>query len=354
MSKIAPTTKEQVIHYLVHNISLGTYDKKFLNNIYETNKPLTTNQNELLDKIILRYSRQLAKNKLVAFDLTSLPWTRPLIISSPEFTEAMVYTEEDKLCIRTPYKKNYIQILKDSKYPIIWDRDTRIWITDYCTETLKYVIEHTENNFAIVNYSKDIKNVIEELYEFEKYKYWNPTLVYLNDRYYLVAANEYVYDAVGSLLENVNLYVITKLARHGITIDNSILHNMNIDEDMLTFAKETQPTLEADNTLKLVAYLKSIECEVVLVYNSTYFDNFLTKELNGFLEENNIKVVVLERQASERNHNQVSTIVKQYKCSVLLTNNMRTALISNMYTDKVIHLVNSSAPQKVKSMYETM
>ena len=349
MSKIAPTTKEQVIHYLVHNISLGTYDKKFLNNIYENNKPLTTNQNELLDKIILRYSRQLAKNKLVAFDLTNLPWTRPLIISSPEFTEALVYTEEDKLCIRTPYKKNYIQLLKDSKYPIVWNRDTRIWITDYCTETLKYVMEHTENNFSIVNYSNDIKDVIEYLFEFEKYKYWNPTLVYLNNTYYLLAANEYVYDAVSELLDDINPFAITKLVRHGITIDDSVVNGMNIDEEVIDFAKETQPTLEADNVIELVEYLKHIECEAVVVYNSTYFSRYITTEFQGFLEENNINLLLIDK-----NQKQDTSEIKKYKCSVLLTNNMRTALISNMYTDKVIHLVNSEVPQKVKSMYETM
>ena len=349
MSKITPTTKEQVIHYLVHNISLGTYDKKFLNNIYETNKPLTTNQNELLDKIILRYNRQLAKNKLIAFDLTNLPWTRPLIVSSPEFTEAMIYTEEEKLCIRTPYKKNYIQLLKDSKYPIVWNRDTRIWITDYCTETLKYVIEHTENNFSIVNYSKDIEYTIDQLYEFEKYKYWNPTLVYHNGAYYLFAANEYVYDAVSELLEDINPFVITKLVRHGITIDDSVIEGMNVDKEVIDFAKETQPTLEADNIIDLVEYLNHIECEIIVVYNSTYFSKYLTVELTGLLEENNIKLVVIDKHEKYDVSN-----IENYKCSVLLTNNMRTALISNMFTDKLIHLVNSEAPQQVKSMYETV
>jgi hypothetical protein len=45
MQVLKPTTKEQLIHYLVNHISLGTYDKKFLSNVYEINKPLTTNQN---------------------------------------------------------------------------------------------------------------------------------------------------------------------------------------------------------------------------------------------------------------------------------------------------------------------
>ena len=151
MKILTPTTKEQLIHYLVQNISLGTYDKKFLTNVYENNKPLTTNQNELLDKIVLRYSRQFAKKKLIATDLINLPWTRPLIISSSEFTDANIYTVDDKIYIRTPYKKDYILKLKEFNYPIIWDRDKRVWHTDYCAETLKFIIHHTENNFNVIN-----------------------------------------------------------------------------------------------------------------------------------------------------------------------------------------------------------
>ena len=60
MSKVKPTTKEQLIHYLLHNVSLGTYDNRFLTNI-ETNfigagKPVTSNQSDLLTKITFRYS----------------------------------------------------------------------------------------------------------------------------------------------------------------------------------------------------------------------------------------------------------------------------------------------------------
>ena len=349
MQVLKPTTKEQLIHYLVHHISLGTYDKKFLNNIYENNKPLTTNQNELLDKIVLRYNRQFAKKELVATDLINLPWTRPLIVSSPEFTEAHVFTEGETLLIRTPYKKDYILKLKESRFPIVWNRDTRIWYTDYCAEALKYVIENTENHFSSVNYSKDIQETINYLAEYENYKYWDPTLVHLNGMYYLMAANEHLYHVVEDLLKDVTPYALTKLARYGVNIDDSVINSIPYEKDLIDFAIETQPTLEADNITAIVEYLQRIECDLIIVYNSAYFSRFLTVEISQMLEDNKIKLMVVDRyQRYDIDE------IKKYNCSVFLTNNMKTHASPNIFTDKILHLVNSEAPQKVKSMYETV
>jgi len=350
MQVLKPTTKEQLIHYLVSHISLGTYDKKFLSNVYETNKPLTTNQNELLDKIVLRYTKQFAKKDLVANDLINLPWTRPLIISSPQYTEAHISTEDDDtICIRTPYKKDYILKLKDSAYPIVWDREKRVWYTDYCATTLKYVIEQTESHFNAVNYSDDIKEVITYLAEYENYKYWNPTLVYSNGMCYLMAATEYVYNATKDLLEDITLHTLTKLVRYGITIDDSVINILPYDRELISFAVETQPTLEENNITLLVDYLKNIECDLIVVYNSTYFVKFLTSELADMLVDNDIKLMIVDRYQSYDMDE-----IKKYNCSVFLTNNMRTHISSTIFTEKIIHLVNSNAPHKVKKMYETM
>lgn len=348
MQTLVPTTKEQLIHYLVHNISLGTYDKKFLTNVYEINKPLTTNQNELLDKIVLRYSRQFAKKNLVATDLINLPWTRPLIMSSPEFTEAHVSIKDDIIYIRTPYKKDYILKLKESRYPIVWNRDNRLWYSEYSVEALKYIVEHTENHFSTVNYSKDIQDIISYLCEYETYKYWDPTLVYIKGRHYLLAANEYLYNAVESLLTDITPYTLTKLVRHGIVIDSSVVDSIE-DKKLVEFVIDTQPTLEADNITQMVHYLSRIECDVIIVYNSSYFTKFVTDELTQLLNENNIKLMIIDRY-----HNYDIEEIKKYNCSVFITSNMKTHNSSVIFTDKILHLVNSEAPQKVKSMYETM
>lgn len=354
MNFAIPNTKEQLIHYLVHNVSLGTYDKKFLNNIYENNKPLTTNQNELLDKITLRYNKQLSKKNLRALDLINLPWTRPLVISSPEFTEAHLYIKEDILFIRTPYKKDYILKLKENTYPITWDRNKRVWHTEYCTEILKYVIEETEKHFSQINYCNEIKEIIDYLYEFEKFKYWDPTLVYINNRHYLVACNEHIYKAVEDYLEKITPYTLTKLVRHGITIDNSVLKVLNEDDpSLINFSTQFHPTIEADDIQNLVRNLKYIECDLILLTNSHYFSKLLTVECTRFFEDNGITVIPMNRTLSY-DTSEFKDIIKNYKCAVFLSNQM--VLHTTSYdsvvniVDKLCHIVNSK-PIKIKTQY---
>ena len=224
-----------------------------------------------------------------------------------------------------------------------------MWYTEYCAETLKYVIEHTENNFSVVNYSKDIQETINYLCDYEKYKYWNPTLVYVNGIYYLMAVNEHLYNAVNHLLDDITLYSLTKLVRYGVAIDDSVINSLSYGEEIINFAIEVQPTLEADNILQLVDYLQKIDCDLIIVYNSAYFNKFITLELSNILKDSHISLMIVDRY-QQYNMDEI----KKSKCSVFLTNNMRTNSTPVIFTDKILHLVNSEAPQKVKSMYETM
>jgi hypothetical protein len=165
-----------------------------------------------------------------------------------------------------------------------------------------------------------------------------------------MAANSHVFNAVENLLENITPYSITKLVRYGITIDNSVIESLPYSTDVIKFAMDIQPTLESDNSTVLVEYLKYIECDLVLVYNSVFFSTFLSPEMNTHLENNNIKIILADRKKYCDNMDEI----KKYKCSVFLTSHMKTATMPYTFTDKVLHLVNSKAPQKVKLMYETV
>ena len=342
MNIAKPVTKEQLIHYLITNISLGTYDKKFITNIYENNKPLTTNQNELLDKITLRYTKQLSKKNLRALDLINLPWTKPLIISSPEFTEAHIYIKEDMLYIRTPYKKDYIVKLKESNYPITWDRNKRVWYTEYCIDILKFIINTTEEHFSEINYCNEIKETIDYLCEFETCKYWDPTLVYINNRHYIVGCNEYVYNVVERFLEKLTPYNLTKLIRYGIKIDDSIIQVLDCDNaSYINFSMQIHPALEADDIHNLCNHLRYINCNILLLQNTSYFSQFQKVEVERYFEDNGIELIYLNRGQ----HHPIledKTLLDD-KCIVLLTNQIYSHSLFDSYLniDKVCHVLSS-------------
>lgn len=116
MSVIKPSTKEQLIYYLLNHISLGTYDRKFLSNLQTmymvSQKPVTTNQSRLLSRIILQYKRQLLKHEITVDQANALPWTREPIPSLPEFTETHLILVDDELILRSPYKNIFVKDFK--------------------------------------------------------------------------------------------------------------------------------------------------------------------------------------------------------------------------------------------------
>ena len=72
--------------------------------ILSANKNITTNQSELLNRITIRYQRQLVRHGLDANKLILLPWTNEPIKSLPQYIEAHVSIFGDTVILNSPYK----------------------------------------------------------------------------------------------------------------------------------------------------------------------------------------------------------------------------------------------------------
>ena len=58
--------KEHLVYYMVNNLRLSRYDIRFLQNLEKISivkKIITSNQTELVDKLIEKYERQFVKNQ---------------------------------------------------------------------------------------------------------------------------------------------------------------------------------------------------------------------------------------------------------------------------------------------------
>ena len=67
--------KEQLIYYMVANLRLSRYDIRFLQNLEKISlvkKRITSNQVELVDKLIEKYERQFVKNQMFIKELSKL------------------------------------------------------------------------------------------------------------------------------------------------------------------------------------------------------------------------------------------------------------------------------------------
>lgn len=270
MTKVKPKTKEQLIYFLLTNLSLGTYDSKFLNNIQVSNvinkKPLTSNQAELLYKIIERYTKQLRKLDLNVLELLDLPWTLEPVPSLPEYTEAHLLLQDSQLVLRSPYKKEFVKDIGTTETLAKWHKETKEWLIPANTYSLKKIKECLENNYDKVNYCDKIKELIRKVETHRDCKYWNPTYTYINGNYYVTAINEALLSAIEHIPFNGELHTVAHLSRYGITIDDIVREKLyaRYPVDDVCFATDFKVSTEVDD-MDIVDKLKELKTDLILI-----------------------------------------------------------------------------------------
>jgi hypothetical protein len=336
--KVKPNTKEQLVDFMLKHLSLGTYDKKFLDNIVQLNftvkNPVTTNQAELLDKITSRYHRQFLKKELNSEELIQLPWTLQPIESSIQFTQAYISIADDKdIVIHSPYKKEFVKTLKALEY-MQWDKENKLWHTPYAEFRLKKLLSITKANYSTVNYCPIIEEILVQIKPYEEAKYWSPTLIKRNDNYYVVACNKVLYETIKDIELNDNPATIARLVRLGI----------NIDIDVDSFAKEMNPQLEVHNVSILIESLQSIDTDFVILNEWRGVNKEYMYNVANHLKANKIKHSIIK-------NDQVTdfTIVdlRKYEMPVKINLGMSKTEDGTKYLGKTINLVNST-PIEIK------
>lgn len=263
MTKVKPTTKEQLIFYLISNVNLGTYDKRFLVNLESmylvSHRPLTTNQSDLLDKIIHRYSRQLAKLEINAFDMVNLPWNIPPVKSLPQFTETHLLLVDDELILRSPYKSAFVKDFKKLDIQAKWEHDGKFWRIPANTFTLHIVKSCIEKHYSTVNYCDSISSMLNAVVDLEKSPDWSPTYKYVNGNFFISAITEPLLNATESIEYKLDLITLSRLVAHGITIDSSVkeIFKEKYSDTEIEFASEftTKVDLEDPALSKLLVSL---------------------------------------------------------------------------------------------------
>ncbi len=345
MSKVKPTTKEQLVYFLHTHISLGTYDKKFIDNILldhiSTLRPVTTNQNNLLDKITLRYERQLRKEEVDANEMVKLSWNIQPIESSPKYTQAYVDIHGENIEVRSPFKSEFIKEFRS--FPsAVWDKEEKVWSHPLHESALKEVLELVEKHYNTPNYSDEIKDIIESFKQFEGARYWNPTLVTSNNFFYIAASNEFINDAIKDLTLNNSTETIARLVYHGVDISKSVIDSIpkEIADDDVFFAIEREPSIERDVDV-ILNKLSLINPDYVVIRERTAVPKQIADKIRNELVLKGVKVDVIDQR-----HKPLLEDIKNSKLPIVLGGySFKTAM--NSVFAKAINLVNSN-PIEIK------
>lgn len=334
-----PKTKEQLIHFFVSTIKLGTYDKRFLSNLeimhLANKKPLTSNQALLLDKIISRYKKQIEKLEIHVDELLNLPWNSQPIPSIPQFTEVHLLLVDDELILRSPYKKDFVSEFKNLEINAIWNKEDRFWRMPANSYTLKVTKESIEKHYTKINYCDHINSMLDSIVEYNS-KIWDPTFCYINNMFYVVAASSVLQQAIEHLSFEIDISLLPRLQRFGINIDQTVIDEYlnHYSKEELDFAITDVVDFDYKNE-KLVDYLLNIKPDLI-VFNETL-------KLSGYL---NKARALLENKIPCTIRNKSSELVldinpKQYEFPILVTGTRFISIMKHYGLAKVIHMVNN-------------
>jgi cell fate (sporulation/competence/biofilm development) regulator YmcA (YheA/YmcA/DUF963 family) len=344
MTKVKPTTKEQFIDYMVKYISLGTYDRRFLDSLVTmnlvNNKPVTSNQAELLNTITKRYHRQLAKQELDSKEMIELKWTLAPIESLPQFTQAFVSIEDDNIVLRSPYKKEFVSSLRSLDL-MDWNKDSRTWTTPANESRLRDIINLTENNYPNVNYCPTVSNIIDELAEYETIKYWNPTLTRINGNLYIVACNASLMRALSDITIDLSFACLAKLTHMGIEVSPDLIAEIYDSMDdgdkaikEITFALDHTPLIDEFNYSLIVERLKMIQADMVVLVGWYVTNKSHVMDLGNMLKAHGIPHVMIKRTED------MTIDPRNYKMPVKLE--LGISSVPSTHMAKNIRLVNSN------------
>lgn len=333
------TNRDEFLQYIITSkLKFNKYDYRFLNNLSmltSKNRYVTTNQNTLFEKVVNKYKKQLKYAGINNVDVLNLPWTVPIIASTKEHTEAFVEIENNKLKLRLPFSKKFIDEFHDTdnqayRYnndsKLKWISSDKLYIGEYNAYNLRLIKELVPKYF-VLNTCDILSSVYNELKSYEA-KYQNPTYVKIQNNYYVVACNNSLYLATIDIPFNNSPNTLLSLSTYGIHIDDSVTGN----DEFLSFAGSFVETFDTENIDKLIVYLKELN-----------FDNLI---FNHRLGRNPIYTIAVEKLSQ-------NFTVHRYKYSVneiQYDPNCRTALIlmglgllsqPHYVADKVIQLSSS-------------
>lgn len=269
-----PKTKEQVIHFLLSNLSLGTYNKRFLENVesnYVTvNRPLTTNQAALLDKVIAQYDRQLRKLEVSPSDLINLPWTNEPVQSLSQYTEPQVMLVDDELILRTPYKVSFVKEFKKLSLGAKWEHHDKFWRMPASSHSFKKVYEYVNRHFSVANYDSTLESMMQQVSDMSSTLNWSPSYVYKSGNFYINNTNEYLQAAVNTLPLDAAPSTIARLVSYGVNIDMSVIEHgeLTYGKDVMLFAANREVSLDVSDPT-IVDKVAAINPDLAVVVTGT-------------------------------------------------------------------------------------
>lgn len=318
--------KDQLTNYMVQgHVHLSKKDYGFFNNIkyqIQQNKPITSNQNKLFDKLLLKYKRQLQKLGFDSFELQKLSWKHSVVETEQQYLNAKISIVGDNIVVQSPFNTQFISNFRKKAGNIfIWDKKDRAYIGEYSTYSLKIAIEYVNKFYDNVKYCVQIENLLDQIQPYSNCKYWKPTLIKLNDNFYIIAANPIVMDAISNINLSDDPKILYILSQYGIHIDESVTNGNKILEIAGTY--DTIIDLEYFDSFCKILNLLEVDHVFTardVVYNKNISNEIKIKLLDHGITCSSINVTNNATGILIKNTNVINYNTKKIQKVITLTN----------------------------------
>lgn len=322
--------KEHLLHYMMKgHVHLSKKDYGFFNNlsyIVREKNQVTSNQNKLFDKLILKYQRQLRKCGHDIESLQKLIWQVEIINSSDEYLVPKLTLDGNDICLRTPFNTNFVRTFKLAKdNTFVWYKDQKIYRSPFYTHALRLAYDTCTQFFSKLNISEDIKTLIGPLEEYENVTK-APILTVSQGKYYISNINKNLMEAIKDIELNDDPSTLYQLSRHGILIDENIIG----EDELKLFASQYLTKIDLDELVHKIDYLKKIG--ISDVYITSKNASMIDKSVRATLQNEGITI-----------HGNADNMVDGIAVIKRTIGNDRTGILGldPRKIGKIIHITNS-------------
>lgn len=283
--------REHLLDYVLKgHLHLSKKDYGFFNNlqyIIKDKQKVTTNQNKLFEKLIVKYQRQLKKLGHDINALQELSWHAELVPTAQEYLTANISIEGDSILFRSPFNTQFIQeFRKIEDNPYIWIKDSRYYKAPYSTYALKVLVDTVNRHYELITYCDITTELLADIKQYEN-TIWQPTLKRVNGNYIIAGINKSLYEATKDIVLSNEPKTLQKLSNYGIEIDTSV----SGDDEFLKFAGDFEYTINIDDLDKLCDWLEKLGLDKVVTTRVVIYNRQVNTEIRNKLSERNIKIL---------------------------------------------------------------
>lgn len=291
--------KEQLTSYMIlGSVHLNRKDYHFFSNLQNAIKAqhhITTNQDKLFNKLLLKYSRQLKKLGYNTETLANLPWKNDLVPSLPSYTVPKIYVDNGTIKIKSPYNTKFLTTLRQQSFnPFKWNKVNKVHEAKYSTYAFKVALHHVKNAYEDYILCDELQTAIKTYNEFNDLV-WQPTLVKVANHYYIIAASEPLMLALNNLELNDDPKTLYELSKYGVSISK----NMVCTEEQ-RFACSRHLTFTNENVNDLGKLLHNIGVQQITVGRELSYHNKISHLIKESCHSYNISVKTYSYSFTER------------------------------------------------------